>query len=83
MQWQNLRPNPSLLPLDSMVKGVVEFSSGGYKIKKILRIGVLGRCQKVPIFDFSSQFSSSKNISFLFIENTNIRAESNKKRVDN
>ena len=28
----------------------------------ILRIGVMGRCQKVPKFDFQSQFSMSKII---------------------
>ena len=56
-----------------MVVWVVEFSSGGYKIRKfclkinlpkanywILRIRVVGRCQKVPKFNFQSQFFSSK-----------------------
>ena len=36
------------------------------------KIGLLGRCQKVPKFDFPSQFSTSKSIRiyliFLFIE---------------
>ena len=38
----------------------------------ILRIGVMGRCQKMPKFDFQSQFSTSKIIriflNFFFIE---------------
>ena len=49
---------------------VVEFSRDGYKIR-ILRIGVFGRCQKVPKSDFQSQFSTSKIIQiflFFFIE---------------
>ena len=39
----------------------------------ILRIGVMGRCQKVPKFDFQSQFSMSKIIGiFLFFSLKNI-----------
>ena len=55
---------------------VVEFSREGYKIRKvfgkkstvfkwnyqILKIWVMGSCQKVPKFDFQSQFSMSKII---------------------
>ena len=32
----------------------------------ILRIGLMGRCQKVPTFDFQSQFSTSKIIWIFF-----------------
>ena len=54
----------------------VEFSSGGYKIRKInilkrndwiLRNGLMGRSKKVPKFDFQSQFSISKVIRSSFI----------------
>ena len=57
---------------------VVEFSSGAYKIGKIFAlkstypneiiwiIGVMGRCQKVPTFDFQSQFSMTKIIEIFF-----------------
>ena len=61
------------------------FQAGGTKLKAIcltinrlkgnywiLRIGLMGRCQKVPKFDFQSQFSTSKIIriflKFFFIE---------------
>ena len=62
---------------------VVEFSNGGTKLeiflpknstysKEILRIGLMGRCHKVPKFDFQSQFSMSKIIqiflNLFFIE---------------
>ena len=60
--------------LHTMVIRVVEFSCGGYKNEKIrkgtywiLKIGVMGRCQKVPKFDFQSQFSMSKLIGIFFI----------------
>ena len=33
----------------------------------ILRIGVMGRCQKMPNFDFRSQFSTSKIIRIILI----------------
>ena len=68
---------------------VVEFSWEGYKIRKvfgqkstvakwnnwILWIGVMGRCQKVPKFDFQSQFSTSKIIGILldFISSKNTK----------
>ena len=43
----------------------------------ILQIGVMGRCQKVPKFDFQSQFSTSKIIwiflIFFFIEGYQFR----------
>ena len=39
-------------------------SKGNYWI---LRIGIMGRCQKVPKFDFQSQFSMSKNIGIFLI----------------
>ena len=62
--------------LGSMAIPVVQFSREGYKIEKvfgykftvvkwthwILRIGVMGRCRKVPKFDFQSQFSMTKII---------------------
>ena len=44
----------------------------------ILRIGVMEKCQKVPEFDFQSQFSMSKIIGFFLnfftLKNTNIGA---------
>ena len=44
----------------------------------ILRIGVLGRCQKVTKFDFQSQFSMSKIVGIIpkkfFIEKYEIRS---------
>ena len=44
----------------------------------ILRIGVMGRCQKVPKFDIQSQFSMSKIIgiflNFFSLKNTNLGA---------
>ena len=45
----------------------------------MLRIGVMGRCQKVPKFDFQSQFSMSKIIRifldfFFSLKNTNLEA---------
>ena len=60
---------------------VVEFSNGGFNIRKIfgqkstvvnwnnwnLQIGVMGRCQKVPKSDFQSQFSTSKIIWIFLI----------------
>jgi hypothetical protein len=49
----------------SMVLRLVKFSSGGYKI---LRIGVMGRCQKVPKFDFQSKFSLSRIIQIFLIQ---------------
>ena len=58
-----------------IVVRVGEFSSLGYKIgKKCPKlnipkdnlIGVMGRCQKVPKFDFQSQFSMSKIIGIFF-----------------
>ena len=51
---------------------VVEFSNGGYKIitrflpknqhtqRKLLNFGLTASFQKVPKFDFQSQFSTSK-----------------------
>ena len=64
-----------------MALPVMEFQVQGYKIRKIfglkinipkgnywiLRIGVMGRCQKVPKFDFQSQFSMSKIIGIFLI----------------
>ena len=38
----------------------------------ILRIGVIGRCQKVPKFDFQSQFSIPKIIGIFLISLKNI-----------
>ena len=44
----------------------------------ILRIGLMGKCQKVPTFDFQSQFSMSKIIriflNFFFIEEYQLRS---------
>ena len=44
----------------------------------ILRIGVMGKCQKVPKFDFQSQFSMSKIIqifvNFIFVEEYKFRS---------
>ena len=63
-----------------MVIRVVEFLAGGTKMERflpkinilkgkywILRIGVMGRCQKEPKFDFQSQFSMSKIIRIFLI----------------
>ena len=55
---------------------IVEFSNGGYKIRKIFaqESALTASCQKVPQFDFQSQFSMSKiiriflNFFFLKIE---------------
>ena len=55
-----------------MAISIVEFLGEGYKIvikwnHWILKIGVMGRCQKLSKFDFQSQFSMSKIIgSFWF-----------------
>ena len=60
---------------------VAEFSNGGDRIRKIfclrinilkgnywiLRIGLMGRCQKVPKLDFQSQFSMSKIIAIFIV----------------
>ena len=65
----------------TMAFPVVEFSREGYKIRKVfgskstvfkwnyqfLKIGVMGSCQKVPKFDFQSQFSMSKIIGIFLI----------------
>ena len=52
--------------LSVMAIPVVEFSREGYKIKRFLteiwRIGLVASCQKVPKFDFQSQFTMSKII---------------------
>ena len=69
---------------------VMEFSNGGYKIRKkfawkstyllkendwILRIGVVGKCQKVPKFDFQSQFKNHPILShFFFIKEYQFRS---------
>ena len=45
-------------------------------LRKLLnRIGVVGRCQKVPTFDFQSQFSMSKIFRILYpaLENSTTR----------
>ena len=46
----------------------------------ILRIGVMGRCQKVPKFDFQSQFFMSKTIgiflNFYLLKNISLEAHS-------
>ena len=78
--------------MDIMAIGVVEFSNGGYKIRKILStnqhniwvkgnfsFGLMASCQKVPKFDFQSQFSMSKKIiriflNFVFIEEYQFRS---------
>ena len=56
--------------MEAMAIWVVEFSNGGTKLDRflpknqhyywILRIGLMGRCKKMPKFEFQSQFSMSK-----------------------
>jgi hypothetical protein len=71
----------------------VEFSNGGYKIRNIfayestypkeiiefLSFGLMASCQKVPKFDFESQFSMSKSFEsfsiFFSLKNTNLGAQ--------
>ena len=65
------------LPLDRVLwqYGLWSFQTGGTKLERflpknqhtywILRIGLMGRCQKVPKFDFQSQFSMSKIIRII------------------
>ena len=80
----------SFLHMLSMAIPVVKFSRVGYKIGKIfgkrstvvnwnhwiLQIYVMGSCQKVPKFDFQSQFCTSKIIWFflIFLSCTNLGA---------
>ena len=61
---------------------VMEFSNGGTKLERFLpknlRIGLMGRCQKVPKFDFQNQFSMSKIIQIFLnsfsMKHTNLGA---------
>ena len=73
-----------------MVIRGIEFSSGGgtklerflpknqHTQRKLLSFGLTARCQKVPKFDFQSQFSMSKIIQifliFFSLKNTNLGA---------
>ena len=75
------------LMCSTMVIRIVEFASGGTEFERflpknqhrysegndwILRIELMGRCQKVPKFDFQSQFSMS-NIIQIFINFFHLR----------
>ena len=71
-----------------MVMRVVKFSSGGRKLERFLTnnqhtqrqilnfensVYAVGRCQKVPKFDFQRQFFKSKIIQIFFnFQNTNL-----------